>query len=141
MNLQRILAKVVRYLDAASAFLTVGGPRFASQFVGLGECTIKPEDTVILRASACVPMKLLQLVIPFGAGRHLQVNQITINGKETLVNFGPVPGEMFARGASFVSPFADSGMLQPGCCIEISLTNTSKKSVNVLVGGLARLAF
>lgn len=112
--------------------------RSQTQYVGFGSCCIEPCGTVTLRCSPCVLLKVIRFFIPSSIAYQLQVDQITVNGKETLINCGPVPASMFVENATFIETISTE-TIQPGCCIEIQLTNISDSTVEATVSGICRV--
>jgi hypothetical protein len=110
-----------------------------TQYIGLGKACLGPCETVVLRCSPCVLTKVIRFLIPSSIAFFLQVDQITVNGKETLVNCGPVPGAMFTEQATNIETIATE-TIQPGCSIEIQITNISNADVDVIIGGICRVA-
>lgn len=114
--------------------------RSRTEFVGFEGCDVPPCGTVTLRCSPCVWLKIIRFVIPSSIASQITVDQITINGKETLINCGPVPGEMFLPDATYIETIATE-TIQPGCCIEIQITNISNATLFVNMGGVARVVY
>lgn len=116
-------------------------PQYAqTQVVGLGTACIPPCGTVTLRCSPCVLMKIIRFVIPSSVAFQVQIDQITVNGKWTLVNCGPVCGAMFTEDST-VSEMIATETIQPGCCIEIQVTNISDSDVEFCLSGLCRVVY
>lgn len=111
-----------------------------TQYVGFEACDLGPCETVTLRCSPCVAMKIIRFVIPWSVASQIQVDQITVNGKWQLINCGPVPGEMFVPDSTIPDVIATE-TIQPGCCVEIQVTNISNASLHLNIGGIARVAY
>lgn len=111
-----------------------------TEYVGLGSACIGPCDSVTLRCCPCVLMKIFKICIPSSVAFQLEVEQITINGKTTLINCGPVSAAMFIETATIGEALA-TVTVQRGCCIEITLRNISKADVDVTVSGMCRVAY
>lgn len=112
--------------------------RAETQFVGFDGCTIAPGQTAWITASPCLLTKIIRYVIPSDIAYSLTVDQITVNGKDTLVNNAPVPAAMFIETAT-ISDTINTPTIQPGCCLQIQVTNTSDAPVKFRMGALARV--
>lgn len=111
-----------------------------TQYAGFESCNIDPCETVSVKCSPCIAMKIIRMVIPSSIASQIQINQITVNGKWTLVNCGPLPGEMFLPDSN-IPNVINTETIQPGCCIEISVTNISGAALYFNMGAIVRVAF
>lgn len=112
--------------------------RAETQFVGFDGCLIQPGQTAWITASPCLLTKIIRYVIPSDIAYSLTVDQITVNGKDTLVNNAPVPAAMFIETAT-ISDTINTPTIQPGCCLQIQVTNISDAPVKFRMGALARV--
>lgn len=112
--------------------------RSQTQFVGLGSICIPGCREGILRCSPCVLMKIIKFVISSDIAYALDVVQITINGKEQLINCGPVSAVMFTEDSTIGETIATE-TIQPGCCVEVHFRNKSNVDVVAQIQGVARV--
>lgn len=107
-----------------------------TEFVGIGVLDIKAGATGKLIISPRLLMRITRLMIASPVAPHVVVDQIMVNGKISLINCGPVPGEMFLLE---VVDTLTIDTLQPGGTLEVTVSNVSKEDVTFRMGGVARV--
>lgn len=107
-----------------------------TEFIGFEVLNIKAGMSGKLAVGPCLLMRITRLVIASSVAPHVVINQIMVNGKVQLINCGPVPGEMFLLEAVDTLTI---DTLQPGCTLEVTVSNVSKEDVTFRMGGVARV--
>lgn len=112
--------------------------RSETQFFGFQGCTIPAGGTAFISANPCLLTKIIRWCVPSDIAYSLRIDQITINAKDTLVNNAGIPAAMLIETSTIPDMIATS-TIQPGCCIQLQVTNTGDAPVNFSMGCIARV--